>query len=174
MALSAVIGHGLAWFLVWLLARAALHKMAAPLYYRQVMTRYVARAGGGLTLGLVVALEAGIALALLLPRWRDTGLVAAAVLLLVYAGLMAVRILRGGAAMQCGCAGPDSQLAVSWALVMRNGVCAGLALLAMASPAQVTGWPGAGLSLLVAVLVIFIYVGSEELISYAQWMEGDG
>lgn len=175
MNLSGLIGNGLAWFLLWLFAQAAFHKFGAPQYYRRLMTRYVGGPGGGVAVWLVAALEAGIALSLLLPQWRATGLAAAAGLLLVYAGLMARQVLRGESGMQCGCAGPDSQLGVSWALVIRNGICAGLALLAMSSGgATAAGWAGVGLSLFVAVFAALVYATSEQLISNAQWMAGEG
>ena len=175
MTLPAVIGNGLAWFLVCLFAQAAVHKLGAPRYYRQLMTRYVGAVGGGLAVWLVAALEAGIALSLLLPQWRAAGLAAAAALLLVYAGLMASQVLRGETDMQCGCAGPDSQLGISWGLVIRNGVCAGLALLALtADDAAAVGWAGLCLSLFIALFAVLVYETSEQLISNAQWMAGEG
>jgi hypothetical protein len=144
---------------VCLFVQAALHKLAAPAYYRRLMTRYVGRVGGGMAVWLVTLLEAGIALSLLL----------------VYGGLMASQLLRGETAMQCGCAGPDSQLGISWGLVIRNGVCAGLALLAMSSGgAANAGWIGLVISLFVALFALLVYETSEQLISNAQWMAGEG
>jgi hypothetical protein len=97
----------------------------------------------------------------------------AALLLLGYAGLMAWQILRGQVGMQCGCAGPDSQLAISWALVIRNTVCAGLALLAMDSGAA-SGWLALALALLIAAFAVIVYETCEQLIGNAQWMAGEG
>jgi hypothetical protein len=174
MNLPAMIGNGLAWFLLWLFAQAAYHKLGAPQYYRQLMTRYAGGTAGGIAVWLVAAVEAGIALSLLVSRWRTAGLAVAAALLLFYAGLMASQILRGSIGMQCGCAGPESQLGISWALVIRNLVCAGLALLAITSPAGGGGgWLGAGLSLFVAAFAALVYVTSEQIISNAQWMAGE-
>lgn len=175
MSLPAIISDGLAWFLVCLFVQAALHKLAAPAYYRRLMTRYVGRVGGGMAVWLVALLEVGIALSLLLPQSRAAGLAAAAGLLLVYGGLMASQLLRGETAMQCGCAGPDSQLGISWGLVIRNGVCAGLALLAITSGgAASAGWIGLVVSLCVALFALLVYETSEQLISNAQWMAGEG
>ena len=174
MTLPAIISDGLAWFLVCLFCQAAFHKLGAPRYYSQLMTRYVGRLGGGLAVWLVALLEAGIALSLLLPQSRAAGLAVAAGLLLVYGGLMASQVLRGETGMQCGCAGPDSQLGISWALVARNGVCAGLALLAMTSgEAASAGWVGLIVSLFVALFAVLVYETSEQLISNAQWMAGE-
>ena len=173
--MPAIISDGVAWFLVCLFVQAAWHKLGAPQYYRRLMTRYVGRLGGGIAVWLVALLEAYIALSLLLPESRAAGLAAAAALLLAYGGLMASQVLRGESNMQCGCAGPDSQLGVSWALVIRNGVCAGLALLAMTSGGTAdAGWTGLVISLFVALFALLVYETSEQLISNAQWMAGEG
>ena len=82
MTLPAVIGNGLAWFLVCLFAQAAVHKLGAPRYCRELMRHYVGAVGGGLAVWLCT-LEAGIALSLLVPQWRAAGSPAAASLLLV-------------------------------------------------------------------------------------------
>lgn len=170
-----IISDGVAWFLVCLFVQAAWHKLGAPEYYRRLMTRYAGRPGGGIAVWLVALLEAYIALSLLLPESRAAGLAAAAGLLLAYGGLMAWQLLRGESNMQCGCAGPDSQLGVSWALVVRNGVCAGLALLAMTAGVTAdAGWIGLVISLFVALFALLVYETSEQLISNAQWMAGEG
>jgi hypothetical protein len=168
-----MIGNGLAWFLAWLFARAALHKALAPGYYHMIMSRYAAAAGSALVWPLVV-LEVTIVLGLLLPRWRFTGLGFAAALLLFYAGLMALQILRGRADMQCGCSGAGSPLQVSWALVARNGLCAALAVLAMSSPGAIlSGWLATLASAAIAVLAVVAYLVCEAVISNAQWMAGE-
>lgn len=176
MSLPALIGNGLAWFLLWLFAQAAFHKFSAPAYYQQLVHRYVSAVPASRFWVLLVAsLEAGVALGLLLPQSRSVALAAAAALLIGYGALMASQILRGQADMACGCAGPDSQLGISWALVLRNGICAGLALLAATAAATVNaGWLGMGLSLFVAVFAVLVYETSEQLISNAQWMAGEG
>lgn len=175
MAWTGIIGNGLAWFLLWLFARAIFHKVAASRYYRQLISQYLEGRGGVALLWLIVGLETATVLSLLLSQWRSVGLAMAAVLLLIYGGLMASRILGGRAAMPCGCAGPDSELAISWTLVVRNGFCAGLALLAMHSTGPVApGWVGASASGLVALLLVMLYLTSDLAIRNAQWMEGDG
>jgi uncharacterized membrane protein len=175
VSVPTIISDGVAWFLVCLFVQAAWHKLGAPEYYRRLMTRYAGRPGGGIAVWLVALLEAYIALSLLLPESRAAGLAAAAGLLLAYGGLMAWQLLRGESNMQCGCAGPDSQLGVSWALVVRNGVCAGLALLAMTAGVTAdAGWIGLVISLFVALFALLVYETSEQLISNAQWMAGEG
>lgn len=173
MDLPAVIGNGLAWFLAWLFAQAAVHKLGATAYYRQLMARYSGFAGGAFTVRLVALTETVIALALLLPRWRIAGLVAAAVVLAGYGLLMARQILAGRADMDCGCAGPDSHLEISWSLVVRNGICAGLALLLIPAVGAAGGWSGVVLSVFIALFATLVYLTSEQIISNAQWMAGE-
>jgi hypothetical protein len=175
MTLPGSIGIGIAWFLLWIFAQAAFHKITAPVYYQQLMQRYVpGLPGGRLLVALVAMVETGIALSLLVSQWRETGLVAAATLLLAYATLMASEILRGRAGMQCGCAGPDSQLGISWALVVRNSICAALAVLALSASTLVeVSWLGVGLSGFVAMFMALVYLTSEQIISNAQWMAGE-
>ena len=176
MTLPDLIANGLAWFLAWLFARAAVHKLTAAGYYGPLIHRYLpAIPAGKAWVLLVAATEAGIALALLLPQSRAGALGAAAMLLLAYAALMAGQILSGRTDMACGCAGPDSSLGVSWALVVRNGICAALALLATtAANAATGGWAGIALSCFVAVFAALVYATCEQIISNAQWMAGEG
>lgn len=175
MVIPDPLATGLAWFLVWLFGQAAWHKFGAPDFYAQLVRGYLgALWPGRMAVWLVAALEAAIALSLLLPATRAYALVAAAILLLGYAGLMAMQLRRGAADMQCGCAGPDSQLGISWALVLRNGVCAGLALLALtAAGGGLPGWTGLALAVFVALFAVLVYQTCEQIISNAQWMAGE-
>ena len=168
-----MIGNGLAWFLAWLFARAAWHKALAPGYYHVIMRRYAGAAGSVLVWPLAVS-EAAVALALLLPRWSFAGLGFAATLLLFYGGLMASQILRGRADLQCGCSAAGSPLQVSWALVLRNVVCAGVALLAMSAvgTAASSWWAGLA-SAAIAAGAVLAYLAGEAIIGNAQWMEGE-
>jgi len=175
MTLPASIGIGIAWFLVWLFAQAAFHKISAPGYYQELVHRYIpAVEASRLWVALIASLETGIALCLVVPQWRVLGLVAAAALLLAYGALMASEILRGGAGAQCGCAGPDSSLGTSWGLVLRNGVCALLALSGLAGvDAAEVSWMGLTLAGFVALFAALVYLTAEQIISNAQWMAGE-
>lgn len=166
------IAIGLAWFLAWLFGQAAYHKFSAPDYYRQLIHRYAAvlPASSAIVMGVALA-EAAIALSLLLPEFRAAGLLVAAALLLMYAVLMAREILRGRAGAQCGCAGPGSQLGISWGLVLRNGVCAALALLCLGTGGTAdAGWLGLLLAGFVAMFTALVYLTAEQVMSNAQWM----
>lgn len=110
-----------------LFAHAALAKLADLALAEQHLAAYgvppplLAVLARGLAL-----LEAATAVALLSP-WRTGGAALAAGLLLVYGAAMAWHRARGHA-LDCGCGGEP--LALSWALVLRNLLLAGLALVA--------------------------------------------
>ena len=167
---------GIAWFLAWLFAQAAFHKTSAPEYYQELVHRYVpAIPSGRIWVALVATLEVGVALCLLVAQWRALGLIAAAALLLVYGALMAIEIMRGKAGAQCGCAGPGSSLGTSWSLVLRNGVCASLALLGLAGiGAADVSWMGFTLAAFLGLFAALVYLTAEQIVSNAQWMAEEG
>jgi hypothetical protein len=173
--LPELISTGVAWFLAWLFGWAALHKFRAPAYYGRLIRAHLPQLPAVAPLVRVVAvLELAIALALVVPLWRTAGLQAGAALLVSYAALMALQLARGVTDMQCGCAGPASTVSISVALVVRNLVCAALALLALTPLAGVpVGAAGTMLSAFVAAFAVVIYLCSEQLISNAQQMAGD-
>jgi hypothetical protein len=53
--------------------------------------------------------------------------VAAIVLFLLFASAIAINLLRGRRDISCGCFGPQRQQRLTWGLVIRNGLLAGLA-----------------------------------------------
>lgn len=170
MAALDLVGFGISGFLLWLFATAGLHKLRAPARFGSVIAAYFPEhPGAGRLLLPVAVLELGIAVALLLPMTAAAGLLAAATVLGAYGVLMALQLARGRRDLRCGCAGPASQLAVSPALVARNVVCAGLALLALAPRADITaGLAGLGLALYIATFLIILYLCTEQLVSNAQ------
>lgn len=169
-----LISTGVALFLSWLFAQAALHKFRAPEGYRQLIAVYletdtVSRA----TVWLIACVELALALMLLLPVSRHAGLAGSALMLLGYSGLMALQLLRGRKNIQCGCAGPASTTTITPALVARNIICVLLALWAMVpAMAAATSVLSMGLSIFIAVFSILIYLSSEQMISNAQQMAG--
>lgn len=168
-----MIAEGIAWFLLWLFAQGVFHKLSAPRYYQQLMGRYLGTAVGTVAPFAAALVEISIVVALLCADFRWAGLAAAAACLLAYAGLMAGQIFNGGAGMDCGCAGPQQGIGLDWALVLRNGVCAGLALLAMSRAEHgAAGLWAALASALVALVAIALYQVSGQIIRHAQWMEG--
>lgn len=173
--LPSVIGNGFALFFAWLFALAAIQKLRAPDYYRNLMSTYIPALPPGRIMLLPLAFgELTLAVLLLIPQLRVYGLVGSAGLLLAYAAMMAWQIRDGRAGMDCGCSGPASVLAVSPALVVRNLLCAGLALLAMSAPiGAVVGAVGLILSAVISLFMITFYLCSDQVIANAQQMAGD-
>ena len=170
-----LITIGLAWFLAWLFAAAGLHKFRAPDFYRQLLGAYLsAIPSSRISVWLLASLELGLALLLLSPQLRSVGLAGSALLLLAYAGLMGQQLARGTTDLKCGCAGAASSTTVSPALVVRNLVCASLALAALApSVLSSAGATGIALSFFIAVFIAVIYLSSEQLINNAQQIAGE-
>ncbi len=170
-----LVVSGLAWFIAWLFVMAALHKFRAPGYYQGLLNGWFPGiAVGSWVPHIVAAGEFGIAVMVLLPGARGAGLLAAAMVLLLYAVVMGVQLAGGRASGSCGCAGPASSLVISLPVVLRNLVCAVLALAALL-PLQAGdyGLAGVALSASVAAFLIAGYLTSEQLIVNAQNLAGN-
>jgi hypothetical protein len=113
---------------------AAGHKLRALGRFRATLGEYrlVPAALTPLATGLVVAVEAAVAGALLVPGARVVGLLAAAAVLVVYGGAIAINLARGRRDIDCGCAGPAVRRPISGALVARNAALAAVALAGLA------------------------------------------
>lgn len=87
-------------------------------------------------------LEVAIAVGVLLEPTRTLAAGGAAALLIVFALAMALNLMRGRVEIDCGCFAATLKQHISWALVGRNGVLLGLALLAMPSalPERTLTW----------------------------------
>jgi Methylamine utilisation protein MauE len=132
-ALDPLLGWIAAACIATLLAHAALAKLADAALLEQHLAAYGVPAALLTPAARTLPLLEALAALLLLTPWRTAGAALAAALLLAYAGVMAWH--RGqGHALDCGCGGEP--LPVSWALVVRNAVLAGMALLAGAPMAS--------------------------------------
>lgn len=134
--MSSPVDPLLAWLaaacLATLFAHAALAKAGDLALFEQHLAAFgLPERALGLLARALPATEALAALLLLTP-WRAAGAGLAALLLIAYAAAMAWPLSRGRQP-DCGCGGEP--LAVSWALVARNGLLALLAGLA-AAPLQ--------------------------------------
>jgi hypothetical protein len=75
--------------------------------------------------------ELAIAVGVLLPAGRAPAALSAAILLALFAGAMAINLMRGRRDIDCGCFATVLRQRLSWPLVVRNLVLAALALLVM-------------------------------------------
>ncbi|ODT47716.1 MauE/DoxX family redox-associated membrane protein [Devosia sp. 63-57] len=147
-------------FVSLIFARAAWHKLSEfteftgfVADYQLLPERLVVPASWA----IVTAETASVALQLV-PGGRLLGLGIAVMMLLAYAGAMAVNIRRGRTAIECGCGGAVQPL--SWSLVVRNAILATMGLVAIAMPLGPMSAPdaiaaiGAGFALWVGFLLI--------------------
>lgn len=114
-------------------------------------------------------LEAAIALGLLIDPTRTLAAGGAAALLLGFALAMAVNILRGRVQIDCGCFASTLKQQISWALVGRNVVLIGLALLAMPSalPERTLTWLDTLTVIAAALSALLLYIAFTQLRSLA-------
>jgi Methylamine utilisation protein MauE len=86
-------------------------------------------------------IELAIAVGVLVSATRATAALAAAILLALFAGAMAINLLRGRRDIDCGCFATVLRQHLSWPLVLRNLLLAGLALsLVPGFTARSLGW----------------------------------
>jgi len=168
-------GWSVAVFLFWLFGSAAVHKVRNPLWYAGLLRGWFpSLAGVSLIARAAGFAEAAVALMLLMPTTRALGLIAAALMLVAYAVAMGLVMLDGSKQQKCGCGGSSSDLMISGGLVIRNGVCAGLALLA-AMPSVVTDahpMLKVGMAVLIGTFMALTYSVIDVLMSNKQAMAG--
>ena len=122
-----------AWTLAGIFLFAAAHKARNYLAFRGILSQYklLPEALVGIVAAAIVVAEIAAALLLLAPTDLLPGVPAAALaalLLCVYTGAIAVNLVRGRTAIDCGCGGEPTPLS-GW-LLARNGLLLGLAFTA--------------------------------------------
>lgn len=170
MPLDPILIHACALALAAILATAATHKLRAPRWFAAQLEAYallptallapVARA-----LPLV---EGAVAVALLLPASRSVAALAAAALLAVYAGAIAVNLWRGRRDIDCGCAGPGESQPLRPVLLSRNAALLGLALLAALPPLpRDLGAFDGFVAIAAAAVLLLLYAAADGLLTNA-------
>lgn len=161
--------------IAWIFAHAAWHKFRSPLWYAALLQEWGLKTAFSntayvRTLGL---LEALIAIGLLMPPSRALALWVSAGVFVVYAAFMFRLLLSGASGAACGCAGPDSGIAISYALVARNVVIAVVAMFSSVSMDVVAMSFGQWLvSAAFGFLLAMFYHVVEQLIANAQKLDG--
>src|SRR5512147_2676588 len=164
MSVDPVIAMILRFALGWLFLAAAAHKLKDMVDFRTVLATYrvlpqpvVAVAAWG-----VVVVEVCIGLG---AMWQyPAAFVGAAAVLLGYAGVMGINLVRGRRFIDCGCGGATQPLSVG--LVVRNVVLAMAALFALLPQAQrQIGWVDF-VSMAAGVIVIaMLYAAVNQLLA---------
>lgn len=153
-----------------LFASAAAHKLRDVASFRSALEAYeLVPTLWTVPVGAVlIAAEIGVALGLWLPRVAPVAAVAAAALLALYAGAIAVNLARGRRDIDCGCAGPARRQPISRALVARNAVLAAVALAsALPATARALTWIDAVTIIAGGALLALLYAAAEGLLANA-------
>jgi hypothetical protein len=129
--------------LALLFTTAATHKLRDVPRFRAALADY-RLLPGALAAPVALALpaaELAVATALAVSATAHAGLVAAAALLVLYGGAIAVNLGRGRRHIDCGCLGPAARQPIRGGLVARNAVLALAALGALVPVApRPLGW----------------------------------
>lgn len=118
---------------------------------------------------VVIALaELGIGLALWVPALRPGAPLAGLALLAVVTAAVAINLLRGRTDLDCGCGGASGDQTLSWALVARNVVLAGiLAVAVMPAAARALTWLDVAMIALATVGGFGLYAAANQLLANA-------
>jgi hypothetical protein len=113
----------------------------------------------------LIAVEIGVAAGVWLPRVGSVAAIAAAALLIVYAGAIGVNLVRGRRDIDCGCGGPAGRQTISAALVVRN-VVLGAAAVVAALPTAPRGlhWVDWFTAVTGVAAAALLYVAADELL----------
>ena len=165
-----LFSNTMAFLLALVFVRAALHKFGDRYRFQGILADYALLPEGLLAAATyaIPVVELGSAILLMVPTTRPLGAALAGMLLVAYAVAMAVSLFRGRYLMDCGCG--DAPEPVSWLLVSRNALLAGLL-----SPAAF-GLAGTTVSSLVydvaalgtAVLLMMLWLAAEALFANAR------
>lgn len=162
--------------LVWLVsvagavlfASAATHKLRAPARFAQTLEEYALLPAWGVRpFGILLGgVEGVLAVALLLPRTRAVGALAAAALLLIYAVAMSINLVRGRRDIDCGCGGFGQRREIAPWMVARNLVVSGLLALLWLPAADRALVPLDGVTVSGGcIALVLLYVACETLLS---------
>jgi hypothetical protein len=167
MSVDITISFILRFLLVFIFARAAMHKIRHFRQFCAQVDAYDLLPGSVITaFSMLLALvETYLALMLLAQGWLHPSFIASA-LLTLYALAMGINLVRGSIDLDCGCRGPSAiPQTIGWALVTRNGILAVAALItALPVVAHRLSIQDVGTIVLASIAVIFIYSSIEQAI----------
>jgi uncharacterized membrane protein YphA (DoxX/SURF4 family) len=164
MSVDPVIATIIRFALGWLFLAASAHKLRDMADFRSVLATYRIMPEG-LVAGaawLVVVAEVSIGVGML---WQFTpAYIGGAAVLLLYAGVITINLMRGRRFIDCGCGGATQPLSIG--LVLRNVVLAIAAIVALVpAPARSLGWLDV-ISMAAGVLVLgALYAATNQLLA---------
>ena len=120
---------------LWL--SAGVHKLRSFAVFSAILADYRLIPTGATAVGAaaVIGIELGLGIGLVVPVGRELALIGSALVLVLYAGAIAMNLFRGRRFIDCGCAAFVAQQPLSAWLVARNLLLA-LAALAATLPAN--------------------------------------
>lgn len=169
-SLDPALGWALRLALAGLWGLAFAHKAATPRAFRDAVAGYrlVPAPLTGAVAGAVAACELVLAGALLLPATSPAAALGSAALLALYALAMAVNLARGRRDLDCGCAAPGRSQPLGVGLLVRNGLLAGLSLVAALPLAgRGLGWLDAITVAAAAATLLLLHAGAEAALANA-------
>jgi Methylamine utilisation protein MauE len=171
MTVDITISFIIRFLLVFIFARAVLHKLGDLSHFNAQLETY--RLIPSLLVPamsiFLILIEVFLAFSLLLSGWSYPSFIAAA-LLALYAGAISINLVRGRDDLDCGCDGPSAfAQRISWALVIRNCI---LAIFALATASPITSRSVSIVDITTVVFatiaVICIYASIEQAIANQQ------
>ncbi|MCY1419407.1 Methylamine utilization protein MauE [compost metagenome] len=151
-----------------ILASAATHKVRAPARFARQVEEYqlLPKVLVRLFARLLPLLELATALALLAPFSRPFAAPVAAGLLGLYAAAIGFNLWRGRKDIDCGCAGPDQSQPIRPALLLRNSVLVGLAVVASLAPhAREMGFFDGFVAIAASAVALLVYAAVDGLLA---------
>jgi hypothetical protein len=123
-------------FTALLFGAAALHKLRGADDFRAALAGYALLPASAVApvAALLVGCEAAIALGALLPGTAPLACLAGAGLIAGYGGAIAINLVRGRRAIDCGCGGPGGARPLRADLLLRNGAVAALLCVTALAP----------------------------------------
>lgn len=154
--------------LALLFASAATHKLRDLAAFRATLADYRILPDATVPLAAVAVAVMEPTIAAMLLAWPAAGAPAAAALLLLYAGAIALNLARGRRHIDCGCAGPAARRPIGAGLVARNVVLAAAALVTLAPAASRTlVWVDVATIVVATVTVALLYGAADRLLALA-------
>ncbi|MDP8985494.1 MAG: hypothetical protein M3N97_10720 [Pseudomonadota bacterium] len=175
VAVLQALSAQLALFQALLLAASAIHKAGRWPHSRDVMHRFggVPRAAAGALLTATLAVELLTSAALLVPAYRATGAMLAALLWTLYLGLIARAIVQRRRDVDCGCTFGASSASLGAFQLTRNTVLAGLAVGIASVSATRGSVPAQGSQVLGAIALLALYGALDQVMALQPLRRGE-
>jgi hypothetical protein len=165
----------MATFQAMLLAASAVHKAVRWTHSRNVMRQFAGVPGvlAGTSLGVATAVELAAGAQLLVPAYRTTGAVLAALIWSLYVALIVRAVVQGRRDVDCGCSfGPTSRPLGSFQIA-RNLVLAALAVFIAWVSASGGSVPAQGTFVLGGLALLTLYGALDQVMALQPLRSGE-